>query len=158
MLERPSAPANLDSATAERLRSRFYRHQGVMQNWGAQLTVLDLGHVEIQIPISDQNLQHRGYVHGGVIAALGDNVCGLAYASLLNGEEAPLTVELKINYVAPSIGELLIGRGSVMHCSERLGTVEGEIYRRDSAGNEYLSASVLATMIKVPRSDARDGA
>ena len=129
-----------------------------MHDWGAQLTVLDPGHVEIQIPISDRILQHRGYVHGGVVAALGDNVCGLAYASLLSEEEAPLTVELKINYVAPSIGDLLIGRGSVVHCSERIGTVEGEIYSRDAAGKEHLSASVLVTMIKVPRSDVRDGA
>ena len=129
-----------------------------MHSWGAQLILLDPGYVEIQIPISDFILQHRGYVHGGVVAALGDNVCGLAYASLLTEEEAPLTVELKINYVAPSIGELLIGRGSVLHCGERIGTVEGEVYSRDSAGKERLSASALVTMIKVPRSDVRDGA
>ena len=110
------------------------------------------------VPAGERILQHRGYVHGGVVAALGDNACGLAYASLLAEEEAPLTVELKINYVAPSIGGLLIGRGNVMHCGERIGTVEGEIYSRDSAGREHLSASLLATMIKVPRSGSRDGA
>ena len=122
MLERPSAPANLDSATAERLRSRFYRHQGVMQNWGAQLTVLDPGHVEIQIPISDQILQHRGYVHGGVIAALGDNVCGLAYASLLNEAagscvSTPPTRAVDNLLPRPARGALRLNSSSLFCCA-----------------------------------------
>lgn len=133
------------------LRERFYRRQGIMQDWGVEMTGLSPGRCELALALAPVHLQHMGFVNGGVLAAVADNVCGLAFASLLSAEQAPLTVEFKINFVAPAVGESLAARAQVVRKGGTLGVVEGRLYGVQKDGGEKLAAITLQTLIAVPK-------
>jgi uncharacterized protein (TIGR00369 family) len=133
------------------LRERFYRRQGIMQDWGVKLAGLSPGGCELSLSLSPLHLQHMGFVNGGVLAAIADNVCGLAFASLLSAEQAPLTVEFKINFLAPAVGDSLAARAQVIRKGGTLGVVEGRLYGVKKTGEEKLAAITLQTLIAVPK-------
>jgi uncharacterized protein (TIGR00369 family) len=88
--------------------SQILRKQAFSVLLGAKLTGLDRGSCELSLPITPQLLQQHGFAHGGVVSYLADNALTYAGGTAL-GSNA-LTLEFKINYVRPAVGELLIAR------------------------------------------------
>ena len=122
-----------------------------MREWGAKIAALAPGYCSLEMPIGETHLQHLGFVNGGVLAAIADNVCGLAFTSLLPADRAPLTVEFKINFVAPTQGEKIISYARVVKMGKTLGVVEARLCGVDKNGQEKLGAVVLMTSIAVAR-------
>jgi uncharacterized protein (TIGR00369 family) len=101
----PLSSAPLDPAAA-RVRASFTR-QGAMATLGAELTAVVAGRVVIALPIEPRLSQQDGFLHAGVVVAALDSACGYAALTLMPDDAEVLTVELKVNLLAP-----LAARGS----------------------------------------------
>jgi len=93
---------------------------------GAELTLLETGRAEIVLSIRPEFLQQHGFVHGGVISYLIDNVLTFAGGSALGTDV--VTVEFKVNYLRPARGEKLLARAIVEHAGKRLAVCRAEVF------------------------------
>ena len=91
------------------VRASFAR-QTLMGVFGASITQLAPGAVEIQMSFRTDLTQHHGYLHAAVVTALMDNACGYAAMTVSPAGKEILTVEYKVNFLAPAMGETLIAR------------------------------------------------
>jgi uncharacterized protein (TIGR00369 family) len=133
---------------ADEVRASFAR-QRFMGFLGAELVEVQVGFCEIRLPYRPELAQQHGYFHAGVISTICDNVCGYAAYSLTPPDCSILTVEYKLNLLAPGDGELLIGRGSVIKGGRTLTVSRANAFIvRD--GREQLCATALATLMLLP--------
>jgi uncharacterized protein (TIGR00369 family) len=125
---------------------RMIGGQPFMELLGARVSRVEPGRVESRLPFRRELTQHDGYFHGGVIATLADNAGGAAsYTSIPAGMGA-LTVEIKVNLLAPGIGAELVARGEVVRAGKRLVVSRSGVFAvRD--GRETLCATCLMTLI-----------
>ena len=122
-----NAPA--DPEFASRIRASFGR-QKAMALIGASLTTVAPGAVEIALPFRDNLTQQKGFVHGGIIAMIADTACGYAAYSLMPADSSLVTVEYKINVLAPAKSSLL-ARGAVVKAGRTLTVARAEVYAHD---------------------------
>ena len=118
-----------DPAFAARVRASFAR-QKAMVLIGARLTVVEPGATEIALPFRDDLTQQKGFVHGGILGMIADSACGYAAYSLMPATSSLVTVEYKINILAPAQGDL-VARGQVIRPGRTLTVTRGEITMAD---------------------------
>ena len=123
------ALAPQDPRFAERVRSSFAR-QRAMALIGASLTVVEPGYVEIALPFRDDLTQQKGFVHGGILGMIADTACGYAAFSLMPAGCSLVTVEYKMNILAPGRGSL-VARGEVLKAGRTLTVARAEVYADD---------------------------
>ncbi|WP_149981350.1 PaaI family thioesterase [Pseudoalteromonas rhizosphaerae] len=112
---------------------------------GAELEKFEAGYAELRLEIKEELKQNNGFVHGGVVSYMADNCITFAGASVLG---ACVTLEYKINYVRPSIGERLVSKANVLHAGKRQSTCECKVFVQQS-GEEKLVAVALGTISKI---------
>ena len=122
-----NAPA--DPYFASRIRASFGR-QKAMALIGASLTVVEPGQVEVALPYREDLTQQKGFIHGGIIGMIADTACGYAAFSLMPADCSLVTVEYKINILAPARGSL-VARGEVLRPGRTLTVTRGEVYSED---------------------------
>jgi len=91
--------------------------------------------------------QHHGFVHGAVIGFVADSACAWAAGSVAGDV---VTSEYKLNFLAPALGDRLIGVGSVIKESSRTVVTKAEVFA-ERACDRKLVAFALATIAKVDR-------
>jgi len=123
--------------------------QTAMQTLGAAIGRVEPGEVEIEMPYRADLAQQHGFIHGGIISAIADSACGYAAFSLSAPDSAVLTVEYKVNFVAPAKGERLLARGEVVRPGATVTVCKGDVLSYDG-GEEKLVASMLMTMMLMP--------
>ena len=112
-------------------RARVYAsfaRQTFMDLLGARLLSVTPGAVEIELPIRRELEQQHGFAHAGVTWSIADCAAGYASQSLMADDQGVLTVELKINLLAPAKGERLIARGRVERAGRRLTVARADVY------------------------------
>ncbi|WP_433234759.1 PaaI family thioesterase [Actinomadura nitritigenes] len=105
-----------DQADAEvraRIQASFDR-QGLMGHLGARLTHIGPGRVSISLPARPEVTQQNGYFHAGATSAIADTAGGYAAFTLFPEGTSVLTVEYKINLLAPAEGERIEAEGTVL--------------------------------------------
>ena len=135
----------LDPDYAKRVHGSF-RRQKIMAWIGAELTYLAPGHCEIRLPHKPELTQQHGYIHGGIIGTIGDSAAGYAAYTLMPHDASVLTIEYKMNLVAPGDGEELIARGEVVRAGRTLVVARADVFAV-KAGKETLCASLLQTLM-----------
>jgi uncharacterized protein (TIGR00369 family) len=128
-----------------RVRESFSR-QGFMRHLAAEVTKLGPGECEIQVPYREEMTQQHGYFHAGVAAAIADSACGYAAYGLMPVTSSVLTVEYKINLVAPAVGETLIARARVVRSGKTLKICAADVFAVKD-GKEMLCATTLSTIM-----------
>ena len=123
--------------------------QTAMQTLGAVINRVAPGEVEIEMPYRADLAQQHGFIHGGIVTAIVDSACGYAAFSLSAPETAVLTVEYKVNFVAPAKGNLLLARGEVVRSGSTVTVCKGDVLACDGR-EEKLVASMLTTMMLMP--------
>ena len=118
-----------DPHFVSRVRESFDR-QKAMALIGAALTTVKPGHVEVALPYRDDLTQQKGFIHGGIIGMIADTACGYAAFSLMPADSSLVTVEYKINILAPARGSL-VARGEVIRPGRTLTVTRGEVYAED---------------------------
>ena len=130
-----------------RIRASFVR-QGLNETIGATLASIEAGYVEIGVPFTAGVSQQHGFFHGSVMGAIGDSACGYAAMTLTPPGAEVLTVEYKINFLAPGRGERLIARARVTRAGRTVTVCAGDVFA--VMGNEEkLVATMLATIMTV---------
>jgi uncharacterized protein (TIGR00369 family) len=142
MAERPP----LEAAIVERVHASFDR-QGVMATLGASLVEVAAGHVAIALPVEPRLSQQHGFLHAGVVVAALDSACGYAAFTLMPDEAEVLTVELKVNLLAPATGDRVVAAGEVVRAGGTLTVCRGEAYAEQAGGRTHV-ATMLATMVR----------
>jgi uncharacterized protein (TIGR00369 family) len=137
-----NAPA--DPLFAERVRESFAR-QKAMALIGARLTSVAPGAAEIALGYREDLTQQKGFVHGGIIGMIADTACGYAAFSLMPAGCSLVTVEYKINILAPARGSL-VARGEVVKAGRALTVTRAEVHAED--GKHV--ASMQQTLMMLP--------
>ena len=137
-----------DPEFAARVRASFGR-QRAMQLIGASLANVEPGFCEIHLPWRDDLTQQKGYIHGGIIGMIADSACGYAAYSLMPASASLVTVEYKINIMAPAREGLLVARGEVVKPGRTLSITSGEVYLRQ-AERSVLVAAMQQTLMMLP--------
>ncbi|HEV2092199.1 MAG TPA: PaaI family thioesterase [Rubrobacter sp.] len=88
----------------ERVRASF-GEQGLMRLLGVRVVEAGEGYCTIELPFSEGVTQQKRYFHGAAIGAVGDNAGGYAALTLAPPDREVLTVEYKVNFLAPARGE-----------------------------------------------------
>lgn len=136
-----------DPAFAERVRASFAR-QPFVSTLGAVLASVAPGEVAVELPFDPRLTQQHGFLHAGVVAALADNACGYAALSLMSPGASVLSVEFKINMLAPAAGSRFRAVGRVIRSGRTLTVCSAEV-RAIDCGRETAVAVMQATMMSV---------
>ncbi|MEO8156520.1 MAG: PaaI family thioesterase [Betaproteobacteria bacterium] len=132
-------------AYAQRVQASFDRQQ-VMVLLGARVAWLGPGECEIQLPYKPELSQQHGYFHGGIIGTIADSAGGYAGFTLMPENSSVLTVEYKLNLLAPGDGDLLIARGHVLKSGRTLVVAQVDVFVV-KGGRETLCATLLQTLM-----------
>lgn len=127
-----------------RVRDSFAR-QGLLATFAAGLGSVTPGAVEIEVPFSAGLTQQDGFFHGGVAITILDSACGYAALTLMAPGWRVLTVELKVNLLAPAVGDLLRARGEVVRPGRNLTVCRGDAYAVSGESTKAV-ATILTTM------------
>ena len=141
-----NAPA--DPHVIERIRASFGR-QKAMALIGASLGAVAPGAVEVSLPFRDDLTQQKGFVHGGIIGMIADTACGYAAYSLMPADCSLVTVEYKMNILAPATRSL-VARGEVVKAGRTLTVARAEVYAEDRS---HVATMQQTLMMLVGRPD-----
>ncbi|HWS54717.1 MAG TPA: PaaI family thioesterase [Pyrinomonadaceae bacterium] len=130
-----------------RVRASFAR-QRAMETLGARLARVAAGEVEIELAFRQDLTQQHGYLHAGVVAAVVDSACGYAALSLAEPGAEVLSIEFKLNLLAPSAGDSFSARARVLRPGRNVTVCAGDFFAR-RGDTEKLVATMLATMMTV---------
>ena len=137
------------------MRASFAR-QSLMATLGARLAHVAPGEVDVELAFDDRLTQQHGYLHAGALTAALDSACGYAALTLMPEEAAVLTVEFKVNLLAPAAGERFVARGRVVRAGRTLTVCRGDAGA--FAGDEERHvATMTATMMALGPRDERVG-
>lgn len=139
----------------QRVRDSFAR-QGVMGTLGAQLLRVEPGVVEIGLDWAPGLTQQHGFLHAGVVSTALDSACGYAGFSLMAADAAVLTIEFKINLLAPAKGQRFRMVGTVLKPGRTITVAEGQAFAIDN-GQEKLIATMGCTLMAVTGRDTIQG-
>jgi uncharacterized protein (TIGR00369 family) len=150
----PDLPPPSDPDFAARVRASFAR-QGFMRSLGAELTSVEPGACEIRLPFREDLGQQHGYFHAGVLGAIADSAGGYAAYTLMGPDDSVLSVEYKMNLLAPGRGDTAVARARVVKAGRTLTVCQVEVFvERDGA--ETLCALLQQTLIRLAdRPDTR---
>jgi len=122
-------PQPRDPGFAERCRASFGR-QAAMRLIGARLARIEAGLAEIRVEYREELTQQKGYVHGGILGMIADSACGYAAYSLMPATSSLVTVEYKINILAPA-RRALVAVGKVVRAGRSLTVATADIHTDD---------------------------
>jgi uncharacterized protein (TIGR00369 family) len=140
-----------DDAYAARVRSSFAL-QGAMGTLGASLVDIAPGRVVIELPWAAALSQQHGFLHAGMVATALDSACGYAGFTLMPEGAGVLTIEFKINLLAPAKGQRFRMVGEVIKPGRTITVTEGRAYAIDD-GREKLIATLGATLMTITGRD-----
>jgi uncharacterized protein (TIGR00369 family) len=129
------------------VRESFSR-QGFMKTLGAEISVLDHGQVEIRVGYRPTLTQQNGFIHAGVLTTILDSACGYAAMSVGPEKHDVLSVEFKVNLLAPAKGERFVARAAVKRAGKNLTVCTADAFAIQN-GQEKVVATMLATMMNI---------
>jgi uncharacterized protein (TIGR00369 family) len=145
-------PADPDFAA--RVRASFER-QAVMRTLGAALAEVGAGRVVIAMAHRAELTQQHGFLHAGIVSTALDSACGYAAFSLMPADAAVLTIEFKVNLLAPARGPDFRFEGHVVKAGRTISVVEGRAWQRDDAKTALVATMSATVMTMLGRSDLR---
>jgi uncharacterized protein (TIGR00369 family) len=146
-----------DPQYERRVRDSFAR-QRVMETLGATLLRVAPGEIEIALPFRAELTQQHGFLHAGVVTTIVDSACGYAALSLMPPGAGVLTIEFKLNLLAPAAGALMIARGRVTKPGRTITVCTGDVFATPAGsdgapngaqGQEKLVATMVATVMTI---------
>ncbi len=137
----------------ELVRESFTR-QTIMTTIGATLETIEKGRAVIALPYARHICQQHGFLHAGVVTTIVDSACGYAAVTMMPENSSVLTVEFKVNLMAPAKGDRFIAVGRVVKAGRTLTVTQGEVIA--FAGEVQSTVAIItATMMRL---EAKPGA
>lgn len=148
----PFAPA--DDDFERRTRASFAR-QGAMAYLGAVLEVVQPGRVEISLAFRPELSQQHGFFHAGIVSTIADSAGGYAGFTLFAPEAGVLTVEFKVNLLAPADGERVVALGEVIRSGRALTVCRVDAYVEKGGARTHCATGLQTLMSLVGRAGVR---
>ena len=126
--------------------------QGFVKFCGFQVRRIENGFFESCLALQKEHLQQDGFVHAGVIATMSDHTAGYSAFTLVPDDHQILTIEFKINYFKPAVGNELVCRAKVINQGKKIIVSESEVFSIKNK-NEKLVSKAMVTMMSVPLKD-----
>ena len=145
-----------DPQYAQRIRDSFAR-QPAMATLGVSVEEVGAGRVVLAMAHRADLTQQHGFLHAGMVVTALDSACGYAAFTLMPADAGVLTIEFKINLLAPARGPLMRFEGQVKKAGRTISVVDGHAYQFEAGSNERkLVATMTATIMTVTgRDDVR---
>jgi uncharacterized protein (TIGR00369 family) len=141
----------------ERVRQSFER-QGAMKLIGARLLDLKPGYCALALEPRPETSQQHGYVHAGILAALVDSAGGYAGYTLFPQDSSVLTVEFKLNLLAPAQGERIVAEGFVVKSGRTLTITRGDVHAERGGARTLVAIMQQTLMVMHGKADAAPAA
>ncbi|HVT44719.1 MAG TPA: PaaI family thioesterase [Thermoanaerobaculia bacterium] len=141
--------AVLEEQRKIRIEESFGR-QKLMRTIGARLVRIAGGEVDVEMPFSGELTQQSGALHAGIVTALLDTACGYAAYTSMPDDCDVVSVEFKVNLLAPAIGDRLVARAITRRSGRTLSVCSADLFAV-RGGEETLVATMLGTMMAVKR-------
>ena len=135
----------LNSDFENSIRNSF-AEQGLMRHLGATMRTVEPGHCIIDLPFSENLTQQDKFFHAGATSTIADSAGGYAAFTLMPANSRVLTVEFKINLIAPATGDSLSADGRVIKPGRTLTVATIEVYA-NSGSQQKLCAIMQQTTI-----------
>jgi uncharacterized protein (TIGR00369 family) len=120
-----------------------------MRHLGARLGHMGSGRVHIVLPNWPEVNQQHGYIHAGATSAIADSAGGYAAFTLFPEDTAVLTVEYKINFLAPAVGDHIEAVETVLKSGRTLTVCQLEVFASQGPKRSLVAAG-QQTLICVP--------
>ncbi|MEM7209060.1 MAG: PaaI family thioesterase [Pseudomonadota bacterium] len=147
-------PTPRDPHYEHRVRDSFDR-QIVMNTIGATLDSVAPGKVEISFAFSDSLTQQHGFIHAGIVSTVLDSACGYAAFSLMPANAAVLTIEFKINLLAPAAGERFKAVAQVQKSGRTVSVATGDMFAITGEQQKHVASMTGTLMTIIDRDDVR---
>lgn len=144
-------PLPHDNSLFNRVKKNFDR-QGLMHHLGVELLDVKPGEVTLRMPFNQQLTQQHGYFHAGGTSAMADSAGGYAGYTLMPDGAGVLTVEFKINLMAPAQGEYLEAIGRVIRSGRTLTITQVDVFAIEQAQRTHI-ALMQQTLIAIPNKE-----
>jgi uncharacterized protein (TIGR00369 family) len=132
--------------------TRNFAQQPIMHLFGARLSLVEPGVVEITLPYRADLTQQHGYLHAGVVTTIADSACGYAAFTLMPEGSNVLSVEFKVNLLRPAQGKEFVARAEVIKAGRTLSVVRADVFALRGDETE-LVATMQGTMICVGKKE-----
>lgn len=133
----------------EKVVRESFARQAMMTSLGARLSLVEPGRVHIAMDRSDRFSQQHGFLHAGAVTSIADSACGYAAYSLAPAGTEVLSVEFKVNLVAPARSPRFEARAQVLRSGATLTSCFAQVFGLGE-GDEVLVAAMLSTLIIRP--------
>lgn len=143
----PFEPRNPDFETVVR---ESFAKQTVMTAINATLTEVQPGHVEIHLPYSPNLTQQHGFMHAGIITTIADSAAGYAAFSLAPAGFNVLSVEFKVNFLSPAVGDYFVAVGEVIRAGRMITVSQSNVYAYTDSEQKHVAlmqASIMQVKI-----------
>jgi uncharacterized protein (TIGR00369 family) len=134
-----------------RVRQSFAK-QRVMETIGARLTRVAPGEVDVELPFGEALTQQHGFIHAGILATVLDSACGYAAFTLMPADAGVLSIEFKVNLLAPAHGERIRVRGRVVRAGRTISVAQADAFAVRE-GHERHCTTMIATLMTVTGSE-----
>lgn len=142
------APADPDYE--RRTRDSFAR-QGAMALLGASLERVKAGAVSIALPFRAELSQQHGFFHAGIVATIADSAGGYAAYTLFPAHAGVLTVEFKVNLMAPADGERIVATGQVLRAGRTITVAQFDVHVHKDGRRTHCATGLQTIMTIVGR-------
>ena len=138
-----------------RCRDSFAR-QPAMTTLGIGIVAIAAGRVVMGMKHRADLTQQHGFLHAGIVSTGLDSACGYAAFTLMPEDAGVLTIEFKVNLLAPARGPDLVFEGEVTKAGRTISVVEGRAFQSAPGVQRKLFATMTATMMTIiGRADVR---
>ena len=148
-----AAAFEAEAGFEQRVRDSFGR-QAVMATLGAAIEAVEPGRVVLTMRHRPELTQQHGFLHAGIVSTALDSACGYAAFSLMPADAAVLTIEFKVNLLAPARGPDFRFEAEVTKAGRTISVVDGSAWQADADGQPQRVATMTATVMAVR---GRDG-
>ena len=143
-----------DARFADRVRASFAR-QAAMATIGASIADVQPGQVVIELPHAAHLTQQHGFLHGGILGAALDSACGYAASTLMPADAGVLSIEYKINFLAPAKGQRFRMVGTVVKPGRTISVVEGRAFAIEGEREKLVDTMQTTLMAIAGRDDVK---
>jgi uncharacterized protein (TIGR00369 family) len=124
--------------------------QSFLRLLGAEATVVEAGHVVLEMAFRDDLCQQNGFLHAGVLTSIADSACGYAALTLMPAGSDVLSVEFKVNLLAPGRGERFRADARVVRSGRTLTVCHADVHALTAEAPDVAVAVMQATMMARP--------
>ncbi|GJL93052.1 PaaI family thioesterase [Hyphococcus sp.] len=117
--------------------------RGFTKESGFRVRTLEEGFVALEVAPKEELVQFLGYVHAGVVTGLADHAAGACYASVLPEGKACLTIELKINFMKPAKGDMLVAEATALSRGASVGVIRSDVFAETGDKREMVATALV---------------